>query len=247
MIELKGVHKSFGNKQVLRGVDLTIRDGELLVILGRSGTGKSVLLKHIVGLMKPDKGSVIVEGEDVSHVHTAELYRIRRLIGFVFQNSALFDSMTVFENVALPLIERGGMSIDEVRQRVIDVLSLVEMEDAALLMPEELSGGMRKRVAIARALVAEPKYILYDEPTTGLDPIIADRINDLILALKRDVGVTSVVVTHDIHSALKIADRIVLLSGGRIAVEAPRDAVWDVQHEEFRQFLKVFRKLEDEC
>ncbi len=243
MIDLIDVHKSFGKKQVLRGVNLKIPTGECLVILGRSGTGKSVLLKHIVGLIQPDKGTVMVDGLDVNRVSEAKLYEIRRNIGFVFQGGALFDSMDVFNNVALPLIEEGKLGQSEIEDRVMHVLELVELTDAAWLMPSELSGGMRKRVAIARALVAQPQYILYDEPTTGLDPIISERINDLIIALNADVGVTSVVVTHDIHSALRIADRIVLLSGGVIKVDVKRHEVWNVKDPEFMGFMRVFKKL----
>ncbi len=173
------------------------------------------------------------------------MYEIRRNIGFVFQGGALFDSMDVFTNVAMPLIENKKFSDKEIEERVMHVLGLVDLQDAAFLMPSELSGGMRKRVAIARALVAEPGYILYDEPTTGLDPIISDRINDLMIELNSQLGVTSVVVTHDIHSALRIADRIVLLSNGVIKVNTKRSDVWNVDDPEFRDFLRVFKALKE--
>ncbi len=243
MIELIDVHKSFGPKKVLQGVNLKIVTGECMVILGRSGTGKSVLLKHIVGLIQPEKGKVLVEGVDINQISEGKLYEIRRKIGFVFQGGALFDSMDVFTNVAMPLIESRNMSEEEIKYRVMHVLALVDMEESAYLMPSELSGGMRKRVAIARALVASPQYILYDEPTTGLDPIISERINDLMIELNSQIGVTSVVVTHDIHSALKIADRIVLLSNGIIKVDVRREDVWNVSDPEFRDFLRVFKAL----
>ncbi len=245
MIELIDVHKSFGKKEVLRGVNLKVVSGECLVILGRSGTGKSVLLKHIVGLIQPNRGKVIVDGVDINRISEARLYEIRRNIGFVFQGGALFDSMDVFTNVAMPLIENKKFSDKEIEERVMHVLGLVDLQDAAFLMPSELSGGMRKRVAIARALVAEPGYILYDEPTTGLDPIISDRINDLMIELNSQLGVTSVVVTHDIHSALRIADRIVLLSNGVIKVNTKRSDVWNVDDPEFRDFLRVFKALKE--
>ncbi len=245
MIELIDVHKSFGKKQVLRGVNLRIPAGECLVILGRSGAGKSVLLKHIVGLIQPDRGRVIVEGVDINRIPESKLYKIRKNIGFVFQGSALFDSMSVFDNVALPLVEEGLLDESEIRRRVMEVLELVELQEALNLMPSELSGGMRKRVAIARALVAQPKYVLYDEPTTDIDPITSERINDLIIELNTDVGVTSVVVTHDIHSTLRIADRIVLLSGGIIKVDVKREHVWEVDDPEFQEFIKVFKMLKN--
>jgi phospholipid/cholesterol/gamma-HCH transport system ATP-binding protein len=243
MIELIDIYKSFGQKKVLQGVNLKIFTGQCMVILGRSGTGKSVLLKHIVGLIQPEKGKVIVDGVDINRISESRLYEIRRNIGFVFQGGGLFDSMDVFTNVALPLIERRNITEEDIKNRVMEVLELVDMEEAAYMMPSELSGGMRKRVAIARALVAKPQYILYDEPTTGLDPIISERINDLIIELNSQIGVTSVVVTHDIHSALRIADRIVLLSDGKVRVDVRREDVWNVPDPEFQNFLQVFKAL----
>lgn len=238
MIEVRDLHKSFNSKRVLNGVNLRVDDGETLAVLGKSGEGKTVLLKHIVGLMKPDKGEIFVNGKDIVKVSKRELYRIRRLFGFVFQGAALFDSLTVFENVALPLRE-DGVGEREIEEKVLKVLELVEMQRAINLYPGELSGGMKKRVSIARALVTEPKYLLYDEPTAGLDPVMADHINDLILHLKEHLRTTGIVVTHDLRSALRVSDRIVLLSGGKIVVEGRGEEVLKTSHPEMHEFLRT--------
>ncbi len=238
MIEIIDLHKSFRGKKVLNGVNLTIKEGETIAILGRSGIGKSILLKHIVGLMKPDRGKVIVDGKDITKVKRRELFEIRKLFGYVFQNSALFDSMTVFKNVALPLIE-AGVENNEIEKRVKQVLSMVNLEGTENLYPAELSGGMMKRVGIARALIRNPKYLLYDEPTAGLDPVIADKINDLILYLKEYLKKTAIVVTHDLRSALKISDKIALLADGKIVTLIEKDRIFQVDHPEMRHFLKA--------
>jgi len=238
MIEIRDIHKKLGNKEVLKGVSLTVNEGETVAILGRSGMGKSVLLKHMVGLMKPDRGQVIVDGIDITRVNRKKLFEIRGLFGFVFQNSALFDSFTVWKNVALPLIE-AGYDMETIDRQVKKVLSMVNLEGTENLYPAELSGGMMKRVGIARALVGDPKYLLYDEPTAGLDPVIADRINDRILYLKEYLKKTAVVVTHDLRSALKVSDRIALLADGVIVTCIRKEEIFQVEHPEMRQFLKA--------
>jgi phospholipid/cholesterol/gamma-HCH transport system ATP-binding protein len=214
MIEIKQVRKSFGENQVLQGVDLTIRDGESLTIIGQSGCGKSVLLKHLVGLLRPDAGHILVNGRDLWAVKLKELYEIRKKFGVLFQGAALFDSMTVEENVGLGLREHTKMSEVAIAARVEECLGMVSLPGSQNLKPAELSGGMRKRVGLARAIAMKPSYILYDEPTTGLDPITADSINDLMIHLNEELSVTTIVVTHDMVSAYKISDRIVMLHKG---------------------------------
>lgn len=216
MIQIQGLRKGFNGTEVLRGVDFEIPDGETVVIIGRSGGGKSVLLKHLCGLLKPDAGSVIVDGADVVALSERELTPIRKKFGVLFQGAALFDSMTVFDNVAFPLREERKMTETEIGKRVEEALQIVDLLSAKDKKPAELSGGMRKRAGLARACVMYPKYILYDEPTTGLDPILADNINDLILRLRDHFKVTGVAVTHDLVSAYKISDRIAMLHEGRI-------------------------------
>ncbi len=216
MIEIKGLHKSFNGKKVLDGVDLEVRTGETMVIIGASGCGKSVLLRHIIGLMQPDRGSLTVDGTEMAGIKKARLYELRKRFGMLFQGSALFDSLSVEENVGLGLRQHSGLSREEICQRVEEKLAMVGMAGTGRLMPSELSGGMRKRVGLARALAMDPEYILYDEPTTGLDPITADRINDLMVGLQEKLRITSVVVTHDMVSAGRVADRIAMLHQGRI-------------------------------
>lgn len=213
-VEFHQVSKSYGPKRVLRGASLKIHRGEVLVILGGSGSGKSVTLKHILGLERPDSGRVIVEGEDITDLPEEELFGIRLKFGMLFQAGALFDSMNVFENVAFPLREHTELSEEEIARTVNEKLELVNLPNAAHLMPVDLSGGMKKRVGLARSIVFDPKMILYDEPTTGLDPITADKINDLIVDLQSKLNVTSVVVTHDIQSAFRVGDRIAFLNEG---------------------------------
>ena len=224
MIQIQNLQKSFNGAQVLRGVDFEIHDGETLVVIGRSGGGKSVLLKHLCGLMQPDAGRVVVDGVDIEPLSERELTPIRKKFGVLFQGAALFDSMTVFENVAFPLREERKAEEPEITQRVEQALTIVDLLNAKDKKPAELSGGMRKRAGLARACVANPKYILYDEPTTGLDPVLADHINDLILRTRDQLHVTSLAVTHDMTSAYKIADRIAMLHEGRIhAVGTPKE------------------------
>lgn len=217
MIEIKQLFKNFGSKKVLQGVNLNIEKGETLVIIGRSGCGKSVLIKHIVGLLQPDSGYVKVEGKNVSELAAKELYELRKNFGFLFQGAALFDSMTVEENVSLPLVEsKNGFGKNKILEIVEDKLALVGLEGILNLKPSELSGGMKKRVALARALVTDPSYILYDEPTTGLDPIMSDSIDSLIKDLADKLNVTSVVVTHDMYSVKNVADRVAMMNEGII-------------------------------
>jgi phospholipid/cholesterol/gamma-HCH transport system ATP-binding protein len=238
MIEVKNLTKSFSRHKVLDRLDLTVKTSETLVIIGRSGGGKSVLLKHMIGLIKPDSGHVLVDGVDIAPMTEDQVGKMRLRFGFLFQNAALFDSMTTFENVAFPLVEHTRMTPDEVKQRVHECLNLVGLPNADNLYPAELSGGMRKRVGLARALSINPEYILYDEPTTGIDPIMGDIINDLIIALRDRLKVTSVVVTHDMRSAYKVADRIAMLyNGGIIEVGTP-DEIRNSKNPVVQQFIK---------
>lgn len=217
MIEILGLEKSFGEKEVLRGVNLAINKGETFVIIGPSGCGKSVMLKHIVGLLQPEKGFVKIENKIINELSVKELYQIRKRFGFLFQGAALFDSLTVGENVGLPLFEnRDDLSLAQIREKAEEKLSLVGLENIQNLKPAELSGGMRKRVGLARALITDPEYILYDEPTTGLDPIMSDSIDELIKELAKKLNVTSIVVTHDMYSVHNVADRVSLMHQGKI-------------------------------
>jgi len=238
MIEIRGLRKRLGGNQVLDGVDLAIQEGESIVIMGRSGTGKSVLLKHIIGLMKPDAGSIDVDGGEITSVRERDLGEVRKKFGMLFQSAALFDSMTVGENVALALREHTRLPSDEIRRRVIERLDWVGLEGVENQKPAALSGGMRKRVGLARAIVMDPKYILYDEPTTGLDPIMADVIDRLVRSLQRRMGVTSVIVTHDIASAYKIADRIAMLHEGKIVFIGTAEETRTTKDPLVRQFIE---------
>jgi phospholipid/cholesterol/gamma-HCH transport system ATP-binding protein len=215
IIRLRDVHKSFGSKHVLDGVDLEVAAGETVAILGASGSGKSITLKTMNGLVPPDSGTVEALGEEISALDERELVPLRRRISYLFQGGALFDSMTVHDNVAFPIREHLRLTADEVAERVQRMLGMVQLDDVGGLMPSELSGGMRKRVALARALALEPEVMLYDEPTTGLDPVTGRAIAALILDLHRRLGVTSVVVTHDIPLVLAVADRVIFLERGR--------------------------------
>ena len=217
MIRIKDLYKSFGDKHVLNGVNLEIETGKTIVIIGRSGEGKSVLIKHIVGLLNPDSGYVEVENQRVSDLNITELYHLRKKFGFLFQGSALFDSMTVEENISLPLIEsKNGFTKNEIDKAVAEKLELVDLPGVQRLKPSELSGGMKKRVGLARALVTNPEYILYDEPTTGLDPIMSDSIDNLIKNLSEKLRVTSIVVTHDMYSVKNVAHKVAMLHEGII-------------------------------
>lgn len=217
MIVIQDLHKSFGGNKVLRGLDLTINKGEALTIIGRSGCGKSVLLKHIIGLLKPDQGTVTVEGYDINKIKEKDLYELRKKFGFLFQGAALFDSMTVGENVSLPLIEGNTKYTQtEIDKAVAEKLEMVALPGIEKLKPAELSGGMRKRVGLARALITNPEYILYDEPTTGLDPIMSESIDNLIKELSDKLKVTSIIVTHDMISVNIVAERVAMAHEGKI-------------------------------
>jgi len=216
LVRLVGVEKRLGRQKVLRGVNLEIREGERMVIIGRSGGGKSVLLKHIIGLMQPDAGEVWFRDHDLANLSEEELVPLRKETGMLFQNGALFDSLTVGENVAFPLREKGGIKEDEIQSEVERALKIVDLPKQEHKMPSELSGGMRKRVALARAAIAKPALMLYDEPTSGLDPVVADSINKLMVRLGMELNMTSVIVTHDMVSAREVGDRIAMLHEGRI-------------------------------
>ncbi len=239
MIEINNLHKSFGENQVLRGINLTIENGQCLAIIGPSGCGKSVLLKHIVGLLNPDKGEVFVEGKKISDLREKELYKIRTNFGFLFQGAALFDSMTVGENVGLPLVEHNsGISQDKIAETVEQKLELVGLPGIQNLKPAELSGGMKKRVGLARALVTDPAYILYDEPTTGLDPVSSDSIDDLIKELNDKLAVTSIVVTHDMFSVKNVADKISMVHRGQIYFTGTIDELVNSRDKVIVDFIK---------
>ena len=216
MIRLENVHKSFGTKQVLSGFSLEVREGDIVVLLGYSGTGKSVALKHIVGLLQPDAGTVVVDGREVPRLSRGELYELRARIGYVFQFAALFDSLTVGENVAMGLHKHAGMTDAQIQERVHEALDLVDLPDVSDVMPSDLSGGMRKRVGIARAIALRPKYLLYDEPTTGLDPVTSAVIDELMLRMQKQLGVTSLVITHDLRTAWTVGTCIAMLYEGKV-------------------------------
>lgn len=236
-IELRGVFKRFEGHAVLRGLDLAIRHGESLTIMGGSGAGKSVLLRVIIGLLKPEAGQILLEGQDIVPLPERDLLRVRRKVGMVFQGSALFDSLSVGENVAYALREHTEWDEAAIRARVREVLDLVGLDAVEHMDPAELSGGMRKRVAVARAIALPPRILLYDEPTTGLDPSNVEKVIELILDLKGKLGVTSVVVTHDMASALKLSDRLALLHEGRIAAIGTPQEVQATHDSLIRDFM----------
>jgi len=232
------LHKAFGPKAVLCGVNLEVEQGETLVVLGGSGSGKSVLIRHTVGLHRPDRGEVWVDGTEITRLDEDDLIETRKKVGFLFQAGALFDSMTVHDNVSFALREHTDWDEDRVRERVREVLALVELEGVDELMPSDLSGGMRKRVALARAVVLAPRAVLYDEPTTGLDPITANTINELIRSLQERLGITSIVVTHDIHSALSVGNRIAFLYDGVIRFHGTTAEAREAREPLLRNFLQ---------
>ncbi|MCA6072449.1 MAG: ABC transporter ATP-binding protein [Endomicrobium sp.] len=242
MIKIKNVCKSFGDKHVLRGVNFEVRDGETVVIIGSSGVGKSILLKTIVGLIKPDDGSVKIDDIDITKSSSFDLHETQKKMGYVFQEAALFDSLSIFENVAFGLRTLTSHTDKEIEQKVAQCLSMVGLEKVEHLKPSDLSGGMKKRVGLARAVAYQPSYILYDEPTTGLDPIMADVISDLIINLKKYLHVTSIVVTHDMKSAYKIADRIVMLYNGGIIFNGALEEAQNTKNEYVKQFVEGSRR-----
>ncbi|PTL80980.1 ABC transporter ATP-binding protein [Vitiosangium sp. GDMCC 1.1324] len=241
MIEIIDLHKSFGQHQVLTGINLSVSAGNTCVILGGSGSGKTVLMKHMIGLLKPDQGQVVIDGEDVVPMGADDLERVRHKFGMVFQAAALFDSMDVYENVAFPLREHRTMPEPEIRKLVRSKLDLMGLpQSVERKFPADLSGGMRKRVGLARAIVMNPKIVLYDEPTTGLDPITTDYVDEMILAAQRELGITSVVISHDIASAFNIANQIAFLSKGVILEQGPPEQVRASQHPTVKVFLQTW-------
>ena len=240
MIELRNVRKRFGQQVVLDNVNFNVREGETVALLGPSGTGKSVLLKHIIGLIRPDSGTIVVDDKEVGRLKRKELAELRSHIGYVFQNGALFDSMNVFENVRLGITdEEKFRDLDYSQERVRETLRLVNLAPETLeKYPAQLSGGMRKRVGIARAIAGSPKYLLYDEPTSGLDPVNADIIDALVQRLDNELGVTSVMVTHDVRGAFRVADRLALLSEGKIVMQGTPQEFLDSTNAKVREFLE---------
>ena len=237
MIEITNLHKHFGSLQVLRGVNLTVNQGESMTVIGGSGSGKSVLIKHIIGLLFPDKGQVKVSGQVLNDLDEHRLNELRKKFGMLFQGAALFDSLAVWENVGFGLKQHTKLSDREIRAIATEKLALVGLKEVEDKMPVDLSGGMRKRVGLARAIAMDAEIILYDEPTTGLDPITADAINDLIVDLRKKLGVTSVAITHDMHSAYKISDRIAMLYKGEIQEIGTPDEIRNTTNPIVKQFI----------
>ena len=237
MIEAQNISKSFGNNTVLRDVSFKVAEGESLAIIGRSGTGKSVLLKHLIGLLMPDDGTVRVRGVEINNMLERELLDVRRQFGMLFQGAALFDSMNVAENIAFPLRRAGESDEAEIQQRVSEMLSLVEMPGVESKLLSELSGGMRKRVGLARAIVHRPAIILYDEPTTGLDPVVSDSIDQLILRVRDQFNITSIIITHDMRSARRIGQRIIYLRDGQVYLDATAEEVFNSKDLLVSQFV----------
>ena len=246
MIRLIDVYKSFGPKRVLEGFTLEVAEGETMVIIGYSGTGKSVAIKHIVGLLEPDRGEVWVDDREVARLPRRELYELRSHIGYVFQFAALFDSFTIGENVAMGLRKQQSLDEGEIRERVHEALDLVDLPNVENRFPAELSGGMRKRVGIARAIALRPKYILYDEPTTGLDPVTSAVIDQLMVRMRDRLGVTSIVITHDMRSAYTVGTRIAMLYEGRIRWVGTVDEIHHTTDPIVRQFIEGKATLDDE-
>ena len=238
MIEFQELHKAFGPKRVLAGFSLEVQDGETMVIIGYSGTGKSVAIKHVVGLLDPDQGRVVVDGQVVHELDRGRLNELRSRIGFVFQFAALFDSMNIYENVAFGLRRQRDLDESEIRDRVAHALELVDLPNTQERMPAELSGGMRKRVGLARAIAIEPRYMLYDEPTTGLDPVTSAVIDKLMVRTREALGVTSIVITHDMRSAYTVGDRIAMLYEGRVRAVGTVDEIRNSDDPVVRGFIE---------
>ena len=237
MIEFIDIHKSFGAKVVLRGVSITVDTGRVLYIIGTSGAGKSVLVKHLIGLIRPDSGRIILDGQDVTWLSERELYPVRKKCAMVFQNSTLFDSMSLLDNVALPLRKHFGMTPARAREAAMAKLELVHMERSAHRYPADIGDGLRKRVAIARALTLDPQFVIFDEPTTGLDPMAAAHVDELIRDLRADAGVTSIVVSHDLRSIFHVADRVAMIYQGTIRLDGPPQAFRDTHDPVVHQFV----------
>ena len=238
MIELSKVRKSFGDQVVLRSISFSLEAGESVAIIGRSGTGKSVLIKHLVGLLSPDEGAVRVEGQDLVGMSERQMLSVRQKFGMLFQGAALFDSMNVHENIAFPLRRSGVTDGAEINRRVESVLGLVELPGVGAKMPSELSGGMQKRVGLARAIVHRPQIILYDEPTTGLDPVVADSIDQLMMRVRDQYSVTSIVITHDMRCARRMGQRIIYLREGQVYLDAPAEEVFNSEDPQVSRFIQ---------
>lgn len=244
MVRLVDIHKSFGEREVLKGISLDVPKGSVCVILGGSGMGKSVLMKHIIGLLQPDSGKVLIDGEDIAQVSPLEMARVRRKFGMVFQQAALFDSMTNFENVAFPLREHTPLRRDELTRRVHELFELFSLAPDVVgpRFPSEISGGQRKRVGLARAVALDPRIVLYDEPTTGLDPITTDQVDEMILQAKQKLGVTSIVISHDIASAFHIADQLVFIYEGQIIARGNKEDMLACPHPFTQRFFSTWRE-----
>lgn len=240
MIEVRNLRKRFGSQEVLKGVSFSVPKGSTRVILGLSGSGKSVLMKHMIGLLKPDDGELLIDGEDITKLDTKAMRQVRRKFGMVFQQAALFDSMNVADNVAFPLREHSKLNPQEIADKVTEKLAMVGLEKMQHKFPSELSGGMRKRVGLARAVVLDPMVVLYDEPTTGLDPITTDNVDNMILDAKAALDVTSVVISHDIGSAFKVADDIAVIHEGRIVEDCPKEQIRESKHPFVQDFLRTW-------
>ncbi len=237
MIRISGLHKSFQKNHVLRGIDLEVRQGESLVIIGGSGSGKSVLIKHMIGILRPDTGQILIDGDDISQMSEEDLNAVRKKFGMLFQAAALFDSLSVWENVGFGLKQHTTLSDSAIRRKATERLAMVGLYGVEDLRPSQLSGGMQKRVGLARAIAMEPRILLYDEPTTGLDPINADMINNLMISMREKLQVTSVAITHDMVSAYKIADRIAMLYRGQILQVGTPEEIRDTDNPYVRQFI----------
>ncbi|GAB4388638.1 MAG: ABC transporter ATP-binding protein [Thermodesulfovibrionales bacterium] len=246
MIKISGLEKSFEGQKVLDGLDLTVGERELVAVIGSSGGGKTVLLKHIIGLVKPDAGSIVIDGEDITRLHGRDLDRVRERLGVLFQGGALFDSLTVFQNVAFPLREKTKLREAEIRERVFQALGDVGLEDAAGKYPAELSGGMKKRAALARALITEPHIVLFDEPTTGLDPIILNSIHRLIKSTHLKYGYTGLVISHEIPEIYDIADKVAMIHGGAIVEMGPPEQMRNSRNPVVRHFITGGREGESD-
>ena len=245
MIRLDNVYKAFGEKKVLEGFSLEVHEGETVALIGFSGSGKSVAIKHIVGLLDPDSGTVFVDGKEVPALDRRELFQLRASIGYVFQFAALFDSLTIGDNVAMGLRKQGKLTEPEIEHRVAEVLELVDLPDTQGHFPAELSGGMRKRVGIARGIALRPKYILYDEPTTGLDPVTSAVIDELMIRMQKQLGVTGIVITHDMRSAYTVASRIAMLYQGRVQQVGTVSEIKNTSDPVVRQFIEGRASLGD--
>lgn len=237
IVSIKGVKKAFGDLQVLKGVDLDVEEGSITIVIGPSGCGKSVLIKHIIGLLKPDEGEIIVEGEDITKLSEKEMTRVRKKFGMLFQQAALFDSMTVMENVAFPLVEHTKLSRKKMESLVTERLNQLGLFGIENKYPAELSGGMRKRVGLARATILNPKIVIYDEPMTGLDPIMCENVEEMILTAQRELKVTNIVISHDMASTFRIANKIAMLFDGKILVQGTPDEVKQSRNQVVRKFI----------